>query len=159
MKLAFYNHSGYYGDGNGCYDTINRTINLGNGTITTETTRDYYGQLSSNGHHSQITETETRELVTLDADTQREIWRVLEPLVSTYNKYPHLSQYRYFSRRHRYLIEGRFNKARKLAGDSDLLQHDSAKLWTWILPAIGVVVHAHVARDYWACYTESIEED
>jgi len=160
MELTFYTHSGFYCDGNGQYESIHKVIDLNAGTITTTKTVNSYGQLAgaSQFAHSEDTTTETRALVVLDAETQRKVWQALEPLVSTYQKYPHLDHYRYFTRKYQYLIEGRFNKARKLAGGTDYLQYDSAGLWTWILPAVGYLVHAAVNRGSWTCSVEIIKE-
>jgi len=159
--IKYHSHSGFYNDGNSRYVTEDRILDVEAGTLTIRSVESLGGQLAGNhqfAHKENVTE-EAREAVPFSVEQEDAIWRVLEPLVETARKYPHLETFRFFSDKHRWFVKGRIDKAVRLAGDSDYHGVYCLKD-VFALPKHGVVLTAYYEdtykRSYWKFKVESL---
>ena len=161
-EIEYHGHGGSYGDGNSHYWSVDSVLNLNNGTFIGIREDSYGGQLAGNSQFSHKVDTDktTDKAIPFTTDQEQRIYNTLLPLIELTKKYPHLKTFRFFSQKHRYFIEGRTNKARKIAKENDSHYYGVNCLHNiWVLPSFNIVInfYSHYKESVWKVSVESLD--
>lgn len=119
MKIQFYRHGGYYGDGNSSYTTVTSILDTTARSIVTKTETDDYGQNAENGNYEHNENTVSRDAVLIAPEVEGELITVLSPFIDLVTRYPHKNWFKMYSDKQRHFFNGRYNKAVKIVSNTD----------------------------------------
>jgi len=159
-KIKYHSHGGFYNDGNSQYWSTDSELDVENNRISGIKEDSYGGQLATNGNHQEEKESFDQEAIRLTDEEQDAIWETLAPIRETYAKYPNLTGYRFFSRRHRYLIEGRISKAIRIAKHSNYYGTNCLRD-IWVLQKYNAIIttYSHRKESIWKAKIESLSDN